>query len=235
MDVICLKEEFFFWIIQHNLFTYILPYSIFKSPPSFLCLSVVLWSVFQTSSKMYNSDITINMKKAQQTFIESAHVYTSIAKAQKDMHQMAPAMLSFYTWCLPFFEKKWTVSTIHTARRINHIWNLTPESLFKWSIINAVLGKTAIDPQGYPLLAITQRKRHNSFSLDRFVCWNQMSLEWFFSPRFTSVVEPASLLCTSHLLALILISSLHLLLVGYRISWLIKALSFFLSSYAVSL
>lgn len=111
---------------------------------------------------------------------------------------------SFYTRCLPFFEKKWTVSTIHPTRRINHIWNLTPESLFKWSIINAVIGKTAIDPQGYPLLAIIQQKRHNSFSLDRFVCWNQVSLEWFFSPRFTSVVEPASLLCTSHLLALIL-------------------------------
>lgn len=131
--------------------------------------------------------------------------------------------------------KKWTVSTIHTERRINHIWNLTPESLFKWSIINAVLGKTVIDPQGSSLLAITQRKKHNSFSLDRFVCWNQMSLEWFFSPRFTSVVEPASLLCTSHLLALILISSLPLLLVGYRISWITKALSFFLSSYAVSI
>lgn len=42
-----------------------------------------------------------------------------------------------------------------TISKINHIWNLTPELLFKWSIINAVAGKTAIDPQGYPLLAIT--------------------------------------------------------------------------------
>lgn len=33
MDVIYLKGELSFWIIQHNLFTYILPCSVFKSPP----------------------------------------------------------------------------------------------------------------------------------------------------------------------------------------------------------
>lgn len=33
MDDIYLKGELSFWIIQHNLFTYILPQSIFKSLP----------------------------------------------------------------------------------------------------------------------------------------------------------------------------------------------------------
>lgn len=50
---------------------------------------------------MYNSVITINIKKPQEIVTESAHVCTLIAKAQKYMHQMvhymAPATLSFYT------------------------------------------------------------------------------------------------------------------------------------------
>lgn len=32
MDAIYLKGQLYFWIRQHNLFIYILPYSIFKSP-----------------------------------------------------------------------------------------------------------------------------------------------------------------------------------------------------------
>lgn len=43
MDVIYLKGELSFWIIQHNLFTYILPYSILRalqSPMSNSCFMI---------------------------------------------------------------------------------------------------------------------------------------------------------------------------------------------------
>lgn len=44
---------------------------------------------------------------------------------------------------------------------------------------------------GISVISYYTTKRHNSFSLDPFVCWNQMSLEWIFSLGFTSVVELA--------------------------------------------
>lgn len=51
MHVIYLEGKLSFRIIQHNLFTYRLPYSIFKSLP-ISCLSVVLQSVLQTIIKV---------------------------------------------------------------------------------------------------------------------------------------------------------------------------------------
>lgn len=67
MDIIYLKGELSFWIIQHNLFTYILPHSIFKRLANLLCLSVALWSVLQTTIKMSKMTDNINYYEYKQS------------------------------------------------------------------------------------------------------------------------------------------------------------------------
>ena len=213
MDVIYLKGELSLWIIQHNLFTYILPHSIFKRLANLICLSVALWSVLQTTIKMSKMNDNVNYYKYKWSTMKHYRISPTHPDWKGAKGCATGASLNWYTVYTP---EKCTASTIHTTR-INHIWNFTPESLFKWSAINAVAGKTAFDPQGYPLLAIIQQKRHGSSSLDPCVHWRSNFPNMILLSGFTLAVEligSASLFICLHSPS---ISSLSLLPVGHII------------------
>lgn len=184
MDIIYLKGELSFWIIQHNLFTYILPHSIFKRLANLLRLSVALWSVLQTTIKTSKTTDNVNYYEYKRSTMKHYRISPMYPDCKGAKVCATGASLN-WTWHTVHTPEKCAASTIHTTRRINHIWNFTPESLFKWNAINAVTGKTAFDPQGYPLLAIIKQKRHKSSSLDPCVHWrsnfpNMILLSWIY-------------------------------------------------------
>lgn len=184
MDIIYLKGELSFWIIQHNLFTYILPHSIFKRLANLLRLSVALWSVLQTTIKTSKMTDNVNYYEYKRSTMKHYRISPMYPDCKGAKVCATGASLN-WTWHTVHTPEKCAASTIHTTRRINHIWNFTPESLFKWNAINAVTGKTAFDTQGYPLLAIIKQKRHKSSLLDPCVHWrsnfpNMILLSWIY-------------------------------------------------------
>lgn len=69
MNVIYLKGELSFWIIQHNLFTYILPHSILKASQSHMSISCFMIS-FANNDQNFEMPDSVNYYKYKGSAME---------------------------------------------------------------------------------------------------------------------------------------------------------------------